>query len=607
MTISNNHSQRSKLLSLFQRGPQWHTIDGYRVEDLTSEQPVWVTAGSTMLGNIIAPQIKIGGMVHGAVVAHAVTITGNGQVWGNVYSASLNLEAGGAVYGWISSIDQAQYDAIWQQGTVPDRLTTGSASALPSSTPPTPHDLSYMDAFDRLRQEAANAKAARAELEHTFEKRLSEIAGETAARALNLRDELSATRTKLSDNQQQVTELTNSLQSSQEQVERQTEALAATRALLDEQNKALAELQNSFDEKNTAYAQLDKTYRTLDSNFIAAQQEIDELSKKVDSLEGALQNNLQHSAEQEASLIRWQELAEDYQKQIGELENQLESSNFQAVEHSRIIDKLRTQRDQLEEEWQQAHEELMLLRERETQPLSREELAFEKALIDDYKEAQEEIEQLRTAVSELAQYEDQVIWYQADLETARAELQQTRAVVGKQEIRLSNLQEQLNAFRDVAAVKQDEAKQLKQRLAQQIEHTHSLETELKQKVAQLEARLTQEVEKNEADRSASKKVVQKLRLQLEAAEMELERHLQEATRQGQHLAEIQSTLIEREITMNQLKQTATARAQTIIELKEAARKHIETLTQQLAKSQKQVQDLKAFIERKHKKGQKIQE
>ena len=589
-----HHQDRpGRLASLFRRGPQWTKIDGYRVEAITSEEPVWVRAGSTMLGDIIAPHIRIDGIVHGAAVANSVTITAGGQIWGDIYTAALQIEAGGAIYGWMSSIDAGQYEAIVSQGRVPAQPADKTTAAPPGSSAAAARDLTHMETLTRLRHEASTAKAALAELEHTFEKRLDDVAGETVARVVTLREELARTRSELATAQQQLAALTNNLRDSQTQIEQQTAALTTAETLRDEQTKTLDKLQTAYDSKRTAYDQLDATYRSLNANYLTAQQEIDHLGKKIDSLESALQNNLQHSAEQETALIRWQELAEDYQERIRELESRLENSNVEIEEQSLIVDMLRVQRDQFESEWEQVQEELTLLRERELEPLSKEELVNERKMVDNLRAAKAEIERLQTAVAELAHYEEQVLWYHAELETARAELQEARAAVGKQEIRLANLQAQLDDVQTNAEAQQADFKQLNEQLITQTERIHALEQQL-----------DEEIKKGKADRTTARKSIQKLRLQVEGAEMELEQHLQETAVQGQHLAELQATLVEQDLEREQLRQTAADRGQAIIELKEAARKRVELLETKLATSQAQIQELQAFIERSHRKNRK---
>jgi chromosome segregation ATPase len=596
MTTGNNYHARSGgLFSLLRRGPQWQEIDGYRVEDLNSEQPVLITAGSTMLGNIIAPQIKVAGMVNGDAVARTVVVTDNGEIWGDVYTAQLHIEPGGIIYGWISSIDAARFQQIQEQGVLPTApaLTEADEADLPGFAT---RDQTEMDAFRRLRNEAANAKAARAELEQTFEKRLSEIAGETTTRVISLREELATTRTDLTTARQKVSELERTLAQHHTQIQRQTEELAATRSLLDERQEELKTLQQSHADKSEAYDQLQRAKEELDGRFLAAQQEIEDLTKKLDNVESAFQANLQHSVDQEESLIRWQELAEDYKKQIGELENKLASSQYQIEENGRIIDMLREQRAQIELEWQTAQDELELLRNRETQPLTAATLQDGRPLLTAYEEATAQVETLQATVAQLKQYEDQVIWYQADLETARSELQETRAVVGKQETRLSQLQENLQAAQAEARHYQEQIEQMQQqfdaRLEDQIRHAQAME----QRLNQMQVR----IEESQAEKETVKKSLRQYQLQLEATEMELERHLAETQTQGRHLAEIQATLVEREIKMEELKKTTVARNQTILQLKEAAGKRIQNLEHQLALSQKQVQELKAFIERKYK-------
>jgi chromosome segregation ATPase len=594
MTINRNHHTLSGgIFSIFRRGLRWQKIDGYRVEDLNSEQPVWVTAGSTMLGNIIAPQIKVSGMVNGSVVSQTVTITVQGEIWGDAYTARLNIEPGGTLHGWLNSIDDSQYQQIQEQGSVPENLIPDKSAATGGDAELTGQTAAHRATLDRLRHEAATAKTARAELEHTFEKRLSDVAGETAARVVTLSEQLAATQADLTTAQETVARLESNLSARQDQIEQQTEELTTTRALLEERSAVLTSLQEEYDRQSSAYQQLVTSYKELELNHLAAQQKIDQLNKKIKSTESALQDNLQHSAEQEAALIRWQELAEDYQKQIGELENQLENNGFQIEEQSRVIEMLRAQRDQLEAEWETAQEELDLLRNRDTKPLTREELENERSLAEAYEATQLELARLQTAVSQLSHYEDNVMWYQVDLETARAELQETRAVVGKQETRLATLQEELETAHAEIEAKQQEIDRLNERLEHQTNHAHAQE----QKLNEMQAR----IEEIEADKTVEKSQRQ-LRLQLEAAEMELERHLSETAAQGQHLAEIQSTLVEREIKIKQLKQTAVARAHTITEIKNAARKRIQSLEEQLAASQQKVEELQTFIERRHKKG-----
>jgi chromosome segregation ATPase len=594
MTINKNHyTQSGGIFSIFRRGLRWQKIDGYRLEDLNSEQPVWVTAGSTILGNIIAPQIKVSGMVNGSVVSQTVTITTQGELWGDAYTARLNIEPGGAIYGWLNSIDDSQYRLIQAEGSIPKNLIPDKSAASGSDAELDGQTAAHRATLDRLRHEAASAKTARAELEHTFEKRLSDVAGETAARVVTLSEQLADTRSELKIAQEMVATLESNLSSRQVQIAQQTEELATTRTLLEERSAALSSLQEEHDRQSSTYQQLVTSYKELDLNYLAAQQKIDELNKKIKSTESALQDNLQHSAEQEAALIRWQELAEDYQKQINGLENQLENNGFQIEEQSRVIEMLRERRDQLEADWKTAQEELELLRNRDTRLLTKEELQDERSLAEAYEATQVELARLQTAVTQLSHYEDKVMWYQLDLDTARAELQETRAVVGKQETRLATLQEELETAHATIEAKQQEIDQLNEYLEHQTNHARTLE----QKLNEMQAR----IEEIETDDGADKTQNQ-LQLQLEAAEMELERHLSETATQGQHLAEIQATLVEREITIKQLKQTAVARAHTITEIKSAARKRIQLLEEKLATSQQKIEELQAFIERTHNEG-----
>ncbi len=76
------------------------------------------------------------------------------------------------------------------------------------------------------------------------------------------------------------------------------------------------------------------------------------------------------------------------------------------------------------------------------------------------------------------------------------------------------------------------------------------------------------------------------RAQLEASEKELAHYLNETSRQGERLAEIQATLVERDIQWQETKQIVTKQQKFIKQMQQVTKKRLRDLQEQLA-AQKQ--------------------
>ena len=85
-------------------------------------------------------------------------------------------------------------------------------------------------------------------------------------------------------------------------------------------------------------------------------------------------------------------------------------------------------------------------------------------------------------------------------------------------------------------------------------------------------------------------VIQEQKIQLEASEIELNRYLNQATTQGQHLAEIQARLVERELQLKQAvdkikvsRSMIEKQNQAIKQIQQKAGERIRTLQSKLVK------------------------
>lgn len=509
MAVVTNNKPSRNFFSFLSREPEWREINGYEVGDVQSDQPVMITAGSTLVGNIFAPKIAVAGLLYGSTAARETRILEDGKIWGDVFTARLHIEPGGKIQGWVSSLDEKGYLSLKANGVIP-RDTQSPVTGpfeLPAETfqgEPILRSENQIDILRRLQIEAATALSARAELEQTFEKRLSEVAGETAAKAVSLHEELNSTRSELTAVRQQRDEGLDTLRARNAQIERQLNELVMARDLLNERNQQIDELNQLLDDKIRALEAMTNAKNDLDTALLEANQQIDQLNGRIRSIETALQSSLQHSAEQEDSLVRWQELAEVTETKAKELEGKVDSLQNQIAENGRMIELLRSQKRQAEEAWESLNNELQTIRRKETKPLvpskalaeSEEMIARLKVQSAEWevrtKKAVDRVALLEKALEEeekrAQHYQEQVLWDEANLQTAQnaleeaqKELETLKAELAAQKPQLAeqtNLQAQIRQLQGVVEEK-EKALQAAQALAQaQTAELARLQTEL---------------------------------------------------------------------------------------------------------------------------------
>ena len=56
MTVTDSKQNSRNLLSRFKRGQAWKEYAGYHVGDIHESQPIAIPHGSTVVGNVLAPQ-----------------------------------------------------------------------------------------------------------------------------------------------------------------------------------------------------------------------------------------------------------------------------------------------------------------------------------------------------------------------------------------------------------------------------------------------------------------------------------------------------------------------------------------------------------------------
>jgi chromosome segregation ATPase len=575
MSATGNNQNGRSLFSLFRRGEKWKEVPpGYHVGDILSELPVAVLPQAEVVGNIFAPKITIAGFLYGSAAALETTIEAGGQIWGDVYTSRFQIDPGGKFEGWVNRLDEKVYQELAVDGLIPNQAKLPAKTSL--ELPPEAFDTEILarnenqiDLLRRLQVESAAALAARAELEREFEKRLNEVAGESAAKAISLHEELSQLRLELTNLREDRTQTREELRERNAQVERQANEIATTRELLTDQTERFNELQTLYEAKVNEHDQLTQAKTSLESDLRTANNQIDTLKDRIRSIESALQNSLQHSSEQEESLVRWQELAEVTEAKVQKLQAEVDNLTFQAQEHGRVTEMLRAQRKHAEEAWQEAMKELEDLRGKETKQFIPPEilgdleaqikqLQGKLALAEDkhreYKTrlAHMKSEQAAQTAIQQAAYEESLAKVQQDVQDARQEAQHSRELLLWDKANLESAQVRLEEARGQLETQSAQIAQLEVELQEKLATLAELEegfteteTVLQAKIEAVEAELAQ------AQATADSQNAQYLQLQsnYENLQNELER-LQnqshelaaEIAAKEQHLAQAQDQL-----------------------------------------------------------------
>lgn len=610
------NGRKPGFVSRFRREKEeWLDVTGYLVEGLTTDKPVIIHTDGTVVGHIVAPKIIVRGTITGSAYCHSIEVAASGHILGDVYAVSLTIHPGGKVQGWLSSIDETDLARYRATGALIDetRLTAETdklADKLDTSF--LTHNPSEMEALHVLQLELATALASRYEMEQDFEKRLTEMAGEAYGKINALTEQLTAVRGELTSQKRGLDETQETIRQQKTQIDRQSNELTIARELMTDQNQELSELRDLYNELRQKHVVLTAEKAEVDAALETINKENESYAQRLDSLETVHRHNLQYQADQEDSLMRWQELAEVKEKRAAELETQLQKMQFQLEESATTINLLREQRHDLDEELEKALAELRGLQESKTRPL------VDAAVLA---ELTNRITQLETELADAEQeYLEQLIWYKASLESTRSELEAARESATTQNTQIERLQTEMEELQTTLAQQQAEITTWQEKLRQQEEtavEQQTTITRLKATAVQMESEAavkwqtavaekettwrqqTDELQHTIALLKADKKNMQatlrESQMQLQATEAEVNRYLQETRAQGERLAEIHARLVEREVQLKQLagqfkqaREMIEKQNQAIKQMKEMASEKIRALQTENARLKKSV-------------------
>jgi chromosome segregation ATPase/cytoskeletal protein CcmA (bactofilin family) len=635
MTVLNTKPQSRGLITragaLFRRRRNWLEIPGYHVGDIFSAEPVHVTATAAVAGDVVAPKVVVEGLLYGSVGAWEVAVAASGSIWGDIYAGAIEVEPGGKVQGWVSTVDEPTYQALLngqsslraltaadEADLLADLEARGLSALLPNGSLVEP--VNRLAILRRLQAEAGAAILARTELERNFDQRLSELADEALAEAATLRQDVTVAHDRLSAAQGQLQEWDSAVLQRDEQIAGYVAELAEVRDSLSHKSVALAKSNAVGEQQAAEIATLAAAREQLARQVEELVLQAEAMAEKLENRENALQGSLQRAADLEESLLRWQELADTTEKRAGDLEVEMKNVRLQAEESARSYEKMRAQRRKLQLAWDEASaealswktragqlqedvEELRLegdeMRQRlsEQPPASdtlvaeREGLRAELLKMKGQAEALEK--RLAGAEAEVQAYYDQLLWYKASLKTSTLELEQLQKQVAEQAAELEQL-------RTESGQRQGQVETWKTNIGRMTEMLYGAE----ERIRTLQAEVTTLKDQSEEEIQSLREALRQRQLQLEAAEVEVDGYYSQFEAQSNRLAEAQATLVEREVALNRSHTQAAAASHELAALKELAGKRIRTLEEELAQARRRLKDMVTFLERRRRRDER---
>ncbi len=358
------------------------------------------------------------------------------------------------------------------------------------------------------------------------------------------------------------------------QIEFLTTELEALRAQLAERDEALQAQLNIGAEQRAALEALRGNNEALETELHMAQAKIEQMALDQENLEAALTASIQHAAEQQDALVRWQELAESADECVTGLEKQV--TYLQQALHD-----CNDQRESLHQEYEEA-----------SQALARAEEQLES--LNHHQETAAQLEQAQQRISELEQSQaaatEKLTWYESSLSNNRRALIRAGLQLGEQEKALRATREELASREQTIG----RSRTTFARLAAGLRLKQSSEKQLQEKVSQLSSRISEE-------RAQWYKALKRNEQQLAATEKELDHFWQGYRAQGQRLADVQAALLDREQALAESRTRLQQQTQLLQWMRQAADERITQLEESLSQAEQQIRDLKLVVERRAKR------
>lgn len=563
----------------------YQTITDYHLEDIRTDEPIYIAPGAIVAGDVYAPRVVVAGLVCGFVVSLAVELEAGAEIWGDVYTSQLRLDTAAQLNGWVSTLNKEEYRALRQSdaeltlwianrsdaalNTLPDELHQNVQDTIAAMPP------GRVNVLRRMQLEMGTALMARLEMEQAFEERVQEIAGESLNQTSRLQEQIATLTANQTARMEQINELQTRLQNRETELATEKQKLIEAQALIDQQVGRLEEFETKTQMQEQDILHLRQEITTLEETLTQMRLQADEAQERTNNLEIALQSSLQRSADLDEALLRWQELAETNEEKARELELQTETAVRQAQEQTNSLALIRDQRDRFEREWEDAQDEIEALQkqvaELTTAVAGQESLTTQiEALQTQLKRKEQDLNLTKQAMVDgtaaLAQSKRQIESLEKEREEARKQLQ-----AGQK--RLEQLTKELDTA--VSRLQQSEKQGRELQLAlRQAQQSKVAPAELKQ--------IQTELAETQASHKQLKDELRTTRHQLDAHEADIEHYQQQLSGQGQQLAELRMELVDKQIYLDKVLAAARKQAGELSQIKKMAGQRIRQLEQELA-------------------------
>jgi DNA repair exonuclease SbcCD ATPase subunit len=372
----------------------------------------------------------------------------------------------------------------------------------------------------------------------------------------------------------QLAEMEARLRERTEQVETLTGELERVHGLLAEREALLQIQLNEESTQKAAIESLQVANETLETELYTTQSKLEQLEAGQHNLEAALAASIQHTAEQQDALLRWQELAESadecvtgLEKQVAFLQQALHDCNDQR-EH------LHQELDQTSQGLAQAQAQLEVLNHHQE-------------TVNQLAEAREQITRLEERVGEDA---EALARYKTSLANSQTALLRLERKLGEHAAALETTQSSL-ASKELTIARS-------QAVFERLAATLRLKDQSKKR---LQVQLNQLAGQAREERALWYKTLKRNEQQLAVTEAELDRFWQGYRAQSQRMAEVQKALLAREQELATATSRMKQQAQLIHQMRLVASGRIKELETARNQVEQQIRDLQLVVERQAKR------
>jgi chromosome segregation ATPase len=281
-----------------------------------------------------------------------------------------------------------------------------------------------------MQQEAGKALHTYAILERDFTEKFEAATGDALERADALEEALNAMRTERIALLAELEAAEDNLKAREDELAEQALAFQALHEERREEAEALKDAKQEARSARGQLAALQAVNRELESRLAQTLETADRLRSRVDSLESALRASVQHNAEQEDVLLRWQELAETTQEEAGMLRSKLTALELELVAREGELVSLR---DRAERSGADSKAE---------GPAHSSEHDAQATAED---RRSEEGKALDAALAGLQQQQEQILWYKTSLHAAENQLRAAQQGTLKLEQQVAEAEEAATA------------------------------------------------------------------------------------------------------------------------------------------------------------------